>query len=71
MGTLIHIGSENVKKWHRGPRIWGQNGPKWVKMEVKGLVKGIFGVENVAIRGRNESVGLGGYGREKSDQNLG
>ena len=40
-------------------------------MEVKGLIKGIFGVENVGIRDRNESVGLGGFGREKSDENLG
>ena len=45
-----------------------QNGKN---MEVKGLIKGIFGVENVGIRDRNESVGLGGFGREKSDQNLG
>ena len=40
-------------------------------MENVGLIKGIFGVENVAIRGRKESVGLGGYGREKSDEYLG
>ena len=35
-------------------------------MEIVGLIKGIFGVENVGIRDRNESVGLGGFGREKS-----
>ncbi len=40
-------------------------------MEIVGLIKGMFGVENVAIRDRNGSLGLGGYGREKSDENLG